>query len=185
MQNDLDRVVTHASKGDRVAFAELYEQLAPRIYSYFYHHLRGHAATAEDLTEDVFLNVLRGLEEYSQRGLPFSAWIYRVAHNRLVDHFRVQARRPQVSLEGAGDPADLEPMRHLDQVLDRQELVAALDRLTPDQREVIVLRFLQRLSIQDAARALDRSEETVRKLQRRALDSLRRMMLHPRLQIAV
>jgi len=185
MQDDLDRAVTRAVRGDRVAFAEVYEKLAPRIYSYFYHHLRGQAASAEDLTEDVFVSILRGLDHYTERGLPISAWVYRVAHNRLIDHVRAQQRRPQVSLEGAGDPADFEPVRHLDQVLDRQELLAALDQLTPDQREVIVLRFLHRLTILKVARALDRSEETVRKVQRRALDSLRRLMLSPRLLVAV
>lgn len=185
MQDDLDHAVGRAIRGDRGAFAELYERLAPKIYSYFYYQLHGQSATAEDLTEDVFLNVLRGLDDYTERGLPFSAWLYRVARNRLVDYYRAQRRRPQVPLDGAGDPVDHEPARELERILDRQELVAALRQLTPDQREVIVLRFLQRLSIQETARSLDRSEETVRKLQRRALDSLRRLLGNPRLALAV
>ena len=128
----------------------------------------------------MFFNVLRRLETYTACGLPFSAWIFRVAHNRLVDHFRSQQRRPQVSLESAGETADLSPERELQRVVDRETLVTALDRLTPSQRSVIVLRFLQHLSLSETALTLNKTEDGVKKLQQRALDSLRRSLVSQR-----
>jgi RNA polymerase sigma-70 factor (ECF subfamily) len=176
MEERLERTVELARAGDREAFGRLYEELAPRIYNYFYHHLSGQSTTAEDLAEEVFVNVLTRLDSYTDRGLPFSAWIFRVAHNRLVDYFRSQHRRPQISLENAGQAADLVPERELQRVVDRQTLMAALEQLTPDQRNVIVLRFLQHLSLAETALALDKSEGGVKKLQERGLDALRRVL---------
>ena len=182
---ELQQTVERAKAGDRDAFGRLYEQLAPRVYNYFYHHLGGQTTTAEDLAEDVFLNVLRRLDTYTARGLPFSAWIFRVAHNRLVDYFRAQQRRPQLPLDNAGETSDFAPERELQRVVDRETLVAALDRLTPTQRSVIVLRFLQHLSLGETAQALDKTEDGVKKLQQRALDSLRRSLLSSRRAAAV
>jgi RNA polymerase sigma-70 factor (ECF subfamily) len=176
MQDRLDQLVELARDGDRDAFGKLYEELAPRIYNYFYHHLNGQSTVAEDLAEEVFVSVLTRLDSYTDRGLPFTAWIFRVAHNRLVDYFRSQHRRPQISLDNAGQTADLHPERELQRVVDRQTLLEALDRLTPDQRNVIVLRFLQHLSLAETALALDKSEGGVKKLQERGLDALRRVL---------
>ncbi len=184
-EEELGRLVELAQTGDRDAFGRLYQHLAPKVYSYFYHHLAGQSALAEDLAEDVFLNVLRRLGSYTDHGLPFSAWIFRVAHNRLVDYYRSQQRRPQVPLDSAGEAAELSPERELQRVVDRQTLMAALDRLTPSQRNVIVLRFLQHLSLSETAVALDRTEDGVKKLQQRALDSLRRSMSVARATMAV
>ena len=184
-EEELGRLVELAKAGDRAAFGRLYQQLAPKVYSYFYHHLGGQSALAEDLAEDVFLNVLRRLETYTPCGLPFSAWMFRVAHNRLVDHFRSQQRRPQVPLDSAGEAADLLPERELQRVVDRQTLMAALDRLTPSQRNVVVLRFLQHMSLAETALALGRTEDGVKKLQQRALDSLRRSLAHARPSLTV
>jgi RNA polymerase sigma-70 factor (ECF subfamily) len=175
-EEELGRLVELAKGGDRQAFGLLYQHLAPKVYSYFYHHLGGQSALAEDLAEDVFLNVLRRLDSYTACGLPFSAWIFRVAHNRLVDHFRAQQRRPQVPLDSAGEATDLLPERELQRVVDRQTLMAALDKLTPSQRNVVVLRFLQHLSLAETALALGRTEDGVKKLQQRALDALRRSL---------
>lgn len=177
---ELQQIVERAKAGDRDAFGQLYERLAPKVFNYFYHHLGGQATVAEDLAEDVFVNVLRRLDRYTACGLPFSAWIFRVAHNRLVDYFRAQHRRPQVPLESAGEATDLHPERELQRVVDRETLITALDKLTPSQRSVIVLRFLQHLSLSETALALDKTEDGVKKLQQRALDALRRSMLRGR-----
>jgi RNA polymerase sigma-70 factor, ECF subfamily len=174
VDDQLTAALERARGGDREAFGLLYEALAPRVFNYFYHHVGGHAPTAEDLSEEVFLSVLRHLDDYTDRGLPFSAWVFRVAHNRLVDHFRSQKRRPQVSLENAGEAADLSPERELQRIVDRHTLTQALEKLTTDQRNVIVLRFLQHFSLAETAMALDKSEGGVKKLQERALDNLRR-----------
>lgn len=179
-EEELQEIVEQAKAGDRDAFGQLYERLAPKVFNYFYHHLGGQATVAEDLAEDVFVNVLRRLDSYTACGLPFSAWIFRVAHNRLVDYFRSQRRRPQVPLDSAGEAADLHPERELQRVVDRETLVVALDKLTPGQRSVIVLRFLQHLSLGETAVALDKTEDGVKKLQQRALDALRRSMLSAR-----
>ena len=85
---DIQVLVEQAQQGDREAFGAIYEQLAPKIHLYLYHHTNGRAHLAEDLTEEVFVKVLEKLQSYQDRGLPFVSWVYRVAHNHLVDYFR-------------------------------------------------------------------------------------------------
>lgn len=176
MDRELEALVSRARAGDRAAFGALYERLAPKIYAFFVYKLRGDTTTAEDLTEDVFLRALRALEEYEARGLPFTAWLYRVAQNRLIDHIRWQQRRPRLLLDAAEQTPDSFAQRALGSVLDRAELIAALASLPRDQRRVVCLRFLHALSLAETAAAMARGEESVRKLQRRALVALRRWL---------
>lgn len=172
----LGRAAELARSGDRQAVAQLYASLYPRLQRYFRHRLRAHEALAEDLTADVFVKLLSGLETYTECGLPFSAWIFRVAHNRLIDHLRAQRRRPQLPLESVLDAADHRPEQEIGVVIDRQTLRMALEQLTPEQRSVIVLRYLHHLTLGETALVLGRSEDSVKKLQHRGLVALRRVL---------
>ena len=176
MDPDMQTLARQAQGGDRAAFAELYEQLAPKIYAHFYHRVNGNPQLAEDLTEDVFVKVLAKLDRYQDRGLPFAAWVYRIAQNHLIDYYRKASSRGTVPIDERIGLIDRGAEQSLDRGLTREWLVAALQRLTEDQRRVIVLRFLQGMSTLETALAVDKTEDAVKKLQARGLLALRRVL---------
>jgi RNA polymerase sigma-70 factor (ECF subfamily) len=170
---DEDELIARARRGDREAFAELYQRYLPMIYAYvrarvFNDH------DAEDLTEQVFLRAFQSLDRYRRRGWPYSAFLYRVARNVLVDHIR--RARPVLPEEAA--EAHPDPAASTDETLiqreERQRLQQALDRLPEDYQEVIRLRLLMSMPTAEAAQWLGRSEGAVRILLYRAVQALRR-----------
>jgi len=173
---EIQRLVGQAQGGDREAFGEMYERLAPKVYNYLYHHAGGRTHVAEDLTEEVFVKVLEKLDSYQDRGLPFVAWVYRIAHNHLVDYFRTLPKQGVVSIEDCYDLAEGRAERTLDQTLTNSELTKALRHLTEDQRRVVVLRFLQGMNVLETARTIGKTEDAVKKLQARGLLALRRVL---------
>jgi len=108
---EIQGLVERAQDGDREAFGDIYERLAPKVYSYLYHHTNGRAQVAEDLSEEVFLKVLEKLQRYQNRGLPFVSWVYRIAHNHLVDYFRTQPKQGIVSIDDCYDLAEGGPRK--------------------------------------------------------------------------
>lgn len=169
-EQDVDVLVERARHGDAEAFGSLYDRYQPEILRYLTHRLRDQEL-AEDLTQQVFLKAWQAVPRYQQRGVPFKAWLYRMAHNQMIDYFR--ARRPTTDLEGVDVPE--EPIA--EQRVLRQELLdrlqEALDRLSEDHRQVLVLRFLMEKSAAEIGVIMDRKEVTVRGLQFRALRALR------------
>jgi RNA polymerase sigma-70 factor, ECF subfamily len=174
MDAELQGLVARAQGGDREAFGELYERLAPKVYGYLYHHTSGQTQLAEDLSEEVFVKVLERLQRYQNRGLPFTAWVYRIAHNHLVDHFRAQPKQGSVSIEACSELAERGAEKTLEDALTNAELANALRKLTEDQRQVLVLRFLQGMNLAQTAAAVGKSQDAVKKLQARGLQALRR-----------
>jgi RNA polymerase sigma-70 factor (ECF subfamily) len=174
-----DDVVQRAKAGDTTAFAELYETHAPRLYRYFLPRVRGHAQTAEDLTEEVFVRVLERFNQYEDRGLPFAAWLFRIAHNLLIDSRRRAQSQPHVGLDECEEIDSPAALGSLDQALDHHELGLAMKRLTAEQQRVIQLRFLDGMTIADTAQTMAKTEESVKKLQARALHAMRRMLAEP------
>lgn len=172
-----DAVVDAARRGDEAAFSALYRALAPAVMGY----LRGQGArNAEDLTGDVFVAVVRGLPRFEGDIDDLRAWVFTIAHHRLVDARRRSARQPD---EAATD-ATLEALSqavagHESAIVDRlaaAPALAAMERLSPDQRAVILLRVLADLSVERTARILGKRPGAVKTLQRRALAALRRAM---------
>ncbi|MBC8159939.1 MAG: sigma-70 family RNA polymerase sigma factor [Roseiflexaceae bacterium] len=167
-------LLLRAKDGDHEAFAQIYERYAPTIFRYIYQRV-GQLELAEDLHADVFLRVYEGLARYEDRGWPLSSWLYRIAHDRLVDSVR---RRPQwiaLPLETCrAQGNDTEKM--VGTRLELEELHRSLDALTEEQRDVIRLRFGAELSIQEVAMQLGRSEGAVKALQHRAIQSLARRL---------
>lgn len=172
---DEEQLVRRAKGYDREALSQLYRQHVSVIYRYI--HLRvGRGDLAEDLTADVFLKMLEGIESFDYRGVPFAAWLFRIAHDRVVDYFRRQAGKETVSLSkglnaaGEGHPAITEA------VLARERLRQAFGWLTEEQQEVIVLKFGEGLTNAEVGRLLGKSEGAVKSLQHRALASMRRFL---------
>jgi len=167
-------LVSRAQQGDPTAFGELYEQYSPLLFRFLRRRVDGSDEIVEDLTEDVFVKVYEKLDRYVERGLPFTAWLYRIAHNHLVDFLRSRPRYTASSLDDVAEVAERSAPSAFGRVLDQQALAPALARLTPEQRQAVELRFLEGLSVAETASTMDRSEEAVKKLQARALANLRR-----------
>ena len=164
-------LVDRAKSGDAEAFGALYDRFQPEIFRYLVVRVRDQDV-AEDLAQQVFLKAWQAIPRYEHRGAPFRAWLYRMAHNQMVDYFRT--RRPSTDLEGIDLPEDSEAE---DLVLAGEmtaALHAALDRLSEDHRQVLVLRFLMEKSAREIGEIMGRKEVTVRGLQMRALQALRR-----------
>ena len=170
---DEDKLIARARQGDREAFADLYQRYLPMIYAYVRARVFDDR-DAEDLTEQVFLRAFQTLSRYRGRGWPYSAFLYRVARNLVVDHFR--RARPVLPAEVVDEHPD--PAPSADEVLilreERHRLQQALNRLPADYQEVIRLRLLLSLPTATAAAWLGRSEGAVRVLLFRALKAMRR-----------
>ena len=172
----VQELVARAQQGDQDAYATLYNTYSKKIHSYLRYHLNNRADVAEDLAADVFLKAMEKINSYQFNGVPFSAWLYRIAHNHLIDYLRAQPKKQGVSLDeciGVDDPS---AEKSLDQTLTQQQLSGAFEGLTEDQRQVIVYRFLQDRSIADTARLMEKNEDAVKQLQVRALRNMRKVL---------
>lgn len=165
-------LIVRAKHADHQALALLYERYAPLIYRYIYFRVRQHEQ-AEDLCADVFVRMLEGMPRYEDRGWPISAWLYRIARDRLADTARNYKRRPQAPLELWAATYD-GPEQSVPNALLCQDLVRLFSALTPEQRQVLTMRFAENLPTQEVARRLGRSEGAVKAMQYRALQALAR-----------
>ena len=167
----IDNLVECAKQGDADAFGGLYDRYQPEILRYLVNHVRDYS-TAEDLTQQVFMKAWQAIPRYEQRNVPFKSWLYRMAHNQMVDHFRT--RKQTVDLDGIdrAEPPEAEAAVLAGEM--RAYLERALRRLSVDHREVLVLRFLMEKSAAEIGQIMGRKEVTVRGLQLRALRALRR-----------
>jgi len=170
-ERQVRRLVDLAKSGDAEAFGHLYDRFHPEILRYLIVRVRNRDV-AEDLAQQVFLKAWQAIPRYEHRGAPFRAWLYRMAHNQMVDHFRTS--RPTSDLEGVDIPEAPEAEERLLTGETNEMLQAALERLSEDHREVIVLRFLMEKSAREVGDIMGRKEVTIRGLQMRALQALRR-----------
>ncbi len=159
---------------DAEMFAQIYDSHVDKIYKYIYYKV-GTAAQAEDLTAQVFLNAWQATASYRWTERPISAWLFRIAHNLVIDHFRTQhASVPIDGLSFLSGDDDVEELAQ--QHLTADTLRQAMRQLTNDQRDVILLKFLEGYSTAEVASILSRDPGAVRALQRRALIALHRIL---------
>ena len=164
-----------AQNGDAESFGLLYTRYAEGIFRYLLVHL-DNRLDAEDLTEDVFLRAWKALSQFRPQGIPFSAFLFRIARNALIDFYRRSAREKQlVSLDEADEGQELAVTLGDDPSgqVERRELVSALRSLKAEYRMVIGLRFFSGLSPEETAKVMNRSVGAVRVLQFRALAVIR------------
>lgn len=174
MQNE-ESLVKRAQQHDQVALTQLYEENFDRIYRYIVIKI-GDRTEAEDMTQQVFLNAIQSISSYKSQGMPFSSWLYRIAHNQIVDHLRKKSRRILVPLDETLPANEDDPKHTVEQKIEIEEVVAASKELTAAQQEVISLRFGGELSIAEVAQAMGRSEGAVKALQHSAISALRKAL---------
>jgi len=168
-------LVQRAQALEESALADLYSTYYSRVYNYAFLQL-GDIQAAEDLASEVMLKVLESIRKYRFKGAPFSAWVFRIARNRLIDLHRRRKRRGEVDLTEPLAAMQISPEVLAERALDRGQLHLALKYLTDEQRQVIVFKFIEGFDNGSIARILGRSEGAVKSLQHRALNSLRRIL---------
>ena len=172
-------VVRRAQEYDEPAVEALYQKYYPKIYNYAFLQM-GDVQAAEDLASDVMLKMIESIHKYKFRGLPFGAWVFRIARNRLIDLHRRRRRRGEVDLSGTLSSALANPQALAERALERGQLQIALKHLTDEQRQVIVLKFIQDFDNRSVGQIMNRSEGAIKSLQHRALGALRRLLYQER-----
>ena len=175
--HDEGLLIQRARQGDLAAVSELYNLHVDRIYQYA-RYRTGDDQTAEDITAEVFLRAIESLGSYNDQGAPFIAWLYRIAHARIIDFWRSSKRRQTAPLE---DPLLQDGLVANDEAIDvdflqHRSLWSALRQLTDEQQNVIILKFVQGLGNAEIALILGKTEGAVKALQRRALETLARLL---------
>lgn len=168
--------VARAQKGDSKAMGELFDQYRLSVFRYLYYRT-GDTQAAEDLTSEVFLRMMRALPNYQPQSAPFEAWLYQIARNLAIDHHRKSASSSHLPLE-----ENLVRHSHpfgdeYDRRLTSATLAQALEQLGDLQRDIVVLRFINNMPIAQVARALHKTEDSVKAHQRRALSALRELLI--------
>lgn len=177
---DERRVVEAAKEGSNDALAALYEFYFPRVFRYVVARL-GNGEDAEDVTEEIFLKIIDNIGRFSWRGLPFGAWVFRIARNEVVSHVRRQRYRTATAPLSESIPDDSDNFVADVERQSQLEIVrAAADELPEAQRQVIALRFGAGLSVAETAASLGKSENNVKVLQHKAIQRLKKMVGHHR-----
>ena len=155
--------------------ASLYDEYFDRIAHYVYVRL-GDRNEAENLAGDVFLKALESLKSYKERGIPMQAWLFRIAHNVLVDRLRKKAKTATVPIDDLSIAAREDPVAMAERSIQMERVNEAMQKLTPQQREVVRLRFFGGLSSKEVGDILRKSDGAVREMQRAAVEKLRGLL---------
>ncbi len=169
----------NAAKKDPKAFGELYKVYVDRIYNYIFYRT-GSAKDAEDLTGKVFFKAMKHINGYKHMGLPFSAWLYRIAHNLVANYHRDRSRKQEISLDSVpGQTLPQKGMQPETKVVQSQEverLLITIRDLAPNRQELLILKFVDQLSNAEIGRIMRKSEGAIKSLYHRTLLELRERM---------
>ena len=175
MSNDSENLnLSRAIQGDHEAFGKLYEDYVERIFNYVYYRT-GNQHDAEDLTARVFFRAMRRIPQYQERGLPVSAWLYRIAHNLVANWHRDRGRRPEISLDEGftAIPHSEHPEITLLHIEEQDHLLRIIRDLPPDRQQLIILKFVEHMSNSEIGLIMGKTEGAVKSLYHRTLLSLR------------
>lgn len=174
MPNVEKQLAERAAKRDQQAFSKLYDLYADKIFKYIYYK-SGRTDEAEDLTAQVFLKAWEAIENYRWEGYPFSTWLYRIAHNQMIDYYRTHRETFPLDTARARE-SGTDPLEAAERTFTSSQIRQALQHLTHDQQRVIVLRFLEGYSTSEVAAIMDKDPDAIRALQHRALRALQPWM---------
>ncbi len=169
-----DSDLVELAKADKEAFGELYERYVKKIYTYIYYRT-GNQHDAEDLTARVFYRAMSHIETYTERGVPFQAWLYRIAHNLVANWHRDRGRRKIVPLDEfvATGLRSESPDKSAEDREERELLLAAIRRLPEERQQLLTLKFVEHLSNAEIGIIMDRTEGAIKSLYHRTLIALR------------
>ncbi len=169
-----DRALVELAKDDKEAFGELYSRYLKKMYSYIYHRT-GNTHDAEDLTAKVFYRAYSHIGNYEDRGLPFQAWLYRIAHNIVANWHRDQGRRKIIALDDyvAHSLKSDAPDRLAEESEERAQLMQAVRRLPEDRQQLLLLKFIERMTNAEIGEIMGRTEGAIKSLYHRTLLALR------------
>jgi RNA polymerase sigma-70 factor (ECF subfamily) len=173
--SDDNDLVVRAIARDEEAFGELYERHVVRVYRHIY-YMVGSAPEAEDLTSQTFLRAWEAIDRYQMRGAPFVSWLLRIAHNLGVSHLRAKRESSQLHDGIVDEKGRQDPESSLQQTVEEELVREAITRLRDEQRQVIILRFIEDLDYREVAAIVGKSVAAVRVIQHRALNALRKQM---------
>lgn len=185
VETDFSALIERAARGDREAFGEIYEQHALRVFRHAY-FLTGDPCLAEDLTAQTFLKALEAIPRYEQRGVPFIAWLLRIAGNLTINYKKAQKNGHHAQLPETLEDEDrfVSPERSCEAKSNGERVWRLVSRLPHEQRQVVVMRFIDDLPYPEVAHVLGKSVGAVRVIQFRALASLRTMLQEEELALA-
>jgi len=174
VENESDAALIARAKEDPEAFGILYQRYVSQIYRYLYYRTGNHE-DAEDLTARTFYRALRRFPHYVDRGAPFTAWLYRIAHNVVVNWMRDRQRRPTVPLESVtvSSEEERDPHAVAEAREETEKLLRAVRRLAPDRQQLLILKFVEGMSNAEIAEVMGRTEGAIKALYHRTLVSLR------------
>ena len=171
-----EKLIREAKQGKKESFAKLYNHYLAPIYRFIFMKVNLREEV-EDLTHEVFLTAWQNIRRYELRGFPFSSWLYQISRNRIIDYYRL--KKNHLRLENAdtefikiSNPIDAE----LDQGLNLEKIKIAIRDLNPDQQDVLLMRFMEDLSHEEIAAALNKSAGAVRLIQHRAIKELKKLL---------
>jgi len=170
------QIVRAAAKGDQQAFAILYDSYMDSIYRFIYLRVEDQQ-TAEDIAANVFLKAWEKLDSYTFRGVPFRAWLFRIARNAVIDHYRTRKETaPLEAVIGVKDESFMPVSERVGLSLEADKVMVAMQELTGDQRNVLTLKLVHGLNTQEVAKALGKRQGAVRALQMRGLQALAKVL---------
>jgi len=169
-----EEALSRAAAGDKEAFGILYDRYVERIYNYVYYRT-GNVHDAEDLTERVFLRALKHISNYQDRGIPFSAWLYRIAHNLVANWHRDNSRRKTMHLEErtTGTSPFTHPEFEIIHDEERSALLEVIRTLPEERQQLLILKFVEQLSNAEIGQIMGRTEGAIKSLYHRTLLALR------------
>lgn len=176
MSANPDNDKTGTRKLNETNLTSLYEEYYDKIARYVYTHI-GDRSEAEDITGEVFLKALESLKSYTERGIPMQAWLFRIAHNLMVDYLRKAVKRKTVSIDTVEIASDADPTTIVEKNMELERLTKAMEQLTREQGEVLRLRFFGELTSKETGSILKKSDGAVREMQRAALEKLRNLLV--------
>ncbi len=168
-------LVLRAIQRDQDAFGELYDRHVVRVYRHLY-YMVGRQPEAEDLTAQTFLKAWEAIERYQVRGAPFVSWLLRIAHNLGVSYLRSKRETSEVHEGIVDDKSRRDPQSALQQTVEEEMVREAILRLREEQRQVIILRFIEDLDYREVAEIIGKSVAAIRVIQHRALNAMRKQM---------
>lgn len=171
----IEQLVQNVQKGDVQSFARIYEHYVDKVYKYFF--FKASQEEAFDLTENLFLKVWENIRQYQRKsGASFAAWMFRIAHNQLVDHYRVETPKAELDPQYPDQRIDVSPVFLTEQSLSRGNLKTALSKLKDPHREIITFTYINGFSNEEIAQIMNKTEGSLRVLKFRALRDLKRIL---------